>query len=121
MAVLQDASASLKGSFVRMGNTVHSLHSNTKWELGAEKPKPSAAAALHKRPPVELRTPLVANSSQQNKDSHSQAHRSRLPKLGPKHHPSPDHKRLVANHRHSHPQLKQPSQRYPLELPEELA
>ena len=37
MAALLAESANLMNNFVRMGNIAHSLHSNTKLELGAEK------------------------------------------------------------------------------------
>jgi hypothetical protein len=48
MAALLAESAIQMRNFAHMGNTAHSLHSNTKLEAEAGKPKPLVSVVLHK-------------------------------------------------------------------------
>ena len=48
MVALLAESATQMRNFERMENTAHSLHSNTKLGVEAEKPKPWVAVVLHK-------------------------------------------------------------------------
>jgi hypothetical protein len=115
MAALLAESANLMHNFVHMENIDHSLRSNTKLELEAEKLRPSAVEGLHSSLLVALHKQSVAHSKHQHKGSHKQVRNNHLSNPDPIHHHNPDHMLQDANRLHNPRQQKPPSRHYPPE------